>query len=83
MVQTPVRNTALLKGCPATESCGPPGRKKKLEKCQTWLCIRCVENMNTIKFSVEKLSPVIKHLYSCRADTHVDYHLKGKTTCFL
>lgn len=30
-----VRNTALVKGHPAVECCSPPGRKKKLEKCQT------------------------------------------------
>ena len=74
-MQIPVRNAALLKGCPATECCSPPGRKKKLGKCQTYVCIRR-ESMDTIKFSVENLSPVIKHLYSCRADTHVRYHLK-------
>lgn len=32
--------------------------------------------------SVESLSPVVKHLYSCRTDTHMDYHLKDEKNMF-
>lgn len=60
MEQIHVWNAVLLKGCAAMECCNIPGRKKKLEECQTDLCIRHRESMDAIKLCGKLVS-------SCKA----------------